>query len=140
MIRAKRVFLLALAVTLPCIGPAIAKSGWSWIALDTQGTKWAISQGEAVVKINGAHVDMTLKGPADEIECKISGRIDRKSHPIRSNVRTQNVRARVVCYGTEMDESWFEGTLSVLSLGKSGVRQVIRVDDGFNIIALTTGT
>jgi hypothetical protein len=138
MMLARQIICLAFAATILSNSPAAAKSSWSWISLNSQGAKWAISQGEAIVGIDDTNVAISLEGPADEVECKMTGRIDRKSRLSGSKVRTRSVRVKVVCYGTETDASWYEGTMSILPLGKSGVRQVIRIDDGFNIIALTS--
>jgi hypothetical protein len=94
------------------------------------------------VRIDGRKVTIVLLTDKGGTECNITGQFQSGSETTQAKLATRPLRARVICIGTEMPENKYTGMLTSVELNVSGLhrREIIQINDGINIIALTRET
>ena len=112
---------------------------WSWVSLNTEGGTWGVTQGKARVVIRGRAVEIALLDNRGGVACSAKGTVGSR-RPVLAQVSARAIDVALICYGTEIPEEQYRGTYSILAVpGGRAERKVIRIDDGFNVVALTAG-
>jgi hypothetical protein len=126
--RVFKTFLLAL-IALPNTSFGAESSGWTFVWVASGADKYEITEGTAVVTIEGAIFHADLHG-ANGVEYSVSGTIDKT-----------NVKATFSVLGSDyFVDSPFSGTFQTkrwAGVAGSKGRESFALSDGWNFIGLT---
>ncbi len=116
---------------------AAEAASWAWVSLASQSNEWSISKGVAEVAIDKRGRRIKLLAPEGAILTTMSGKIIGQKKKNNRRVYEENLSVVSNNEGTEAGQSVFSGKKSHVSVGGHIFRDVIILEDGFNIIALT---